>query len=157
MLNIGDPQSLSPYACARNNPVGMSDPSGLEPRPEQEKVYCGADTWTDPFGSEWPVSKFKIELPEQSEEEVADEGSGFGFGLGLVTEPLGELRDLGSGTVDQLKGALVGVGSSTTSNPVTRRVVAEVASERMAPGSSRSGPGLITALPCWAEEEWEGC
>jgi hypothetical protein len=47
VLEPGDPQRLNPYSYARNNPITMGDPDGLEPRP-----------WHNPEGYDEPWNPY---------------------------------------------------------------------------------------------------
>ncbi|MXG88414.1 DNRLRE domain-containing protein [Nocardioides flavescens] len=51
LFNVDDPDSLNPYAYARNNPVSLMDPSGLEPRPWHNPDYNEeTDGPANPYG-----------------------------------------------------------------------------------------------------------
>ncbi|GAB3264633.1 DNRLRE domain-containing protein [Nocardioides dilutus] len=55
LFTVGAPQSLNPYAYSRNNPIALSDGSGLEPRP-----------WHNPEGYDEPWNPTGASTTEQA-------------------------------------------------------------------------------------------
>lgn len=53
LLNLSQPQSLNPYAYSRNNPISLSDPSGLEPNVALNPCGCHAPGFDgDPYATQ---------------------------------------------------------------------------------------------------------